>query len=236
MTKLVEAGLVDPSWKNDRYRGFVTESVVTLAVRPGNPKNIRTWEDLVKPGVEIVTPNPQTSGGAKWNIMAAYGAQSDGGRAPERGFDYLRRFFGNVAVSDKSAREALQTFAGGKGDVLVAYENEAITAQNKGEKLDYVTPDDTIRIENPVAVTKDAQPKARAFADYLRTEPAQRVFIGEGYRPVVRDLRDEKRFPEPKGLFSIDDLGGWSRVNKEFFDEENGRVTRIQQEQLDGGG
>ena len=220
VTKLEEPGLVDPSWKNDKYKGFVTNSVVVFAVRPGNPKKIKTWEDLTKPGVEVITPNPFTSGGAKWNIMAAFGAQSDQGRNEQAGVDYLKRLFANVPVQDKSARESLQTFTAGKGDVLLAYENEAITAKDKGEKLDYVIPDDTILIENPIAVGKESQApdKAKAFVDFTRSEEGQKIFVERGYRPVVESANDPQRFPEPPGLFKIDKFGGWSAVNDKFFD------------------
>ncbi|HYO29569.1 MAG TPA: sulfate ABC transporter substrate-binding protein, partial [Thermomicrobiales bacterium] len=230
VTKLEEPGLVDPSWKKDKYKGFVTNSVVVFAVRPGNPKKIKTWEDLTKPGVEVITPNPFTSGGAKWNIMAAYGAQSDQGRNEQAGVDYLKRLFANVPVQDKSARESLQTFTAGKGDVLLAYENEAITARDKGEKIDYVVPDDTILIENPIAVTKESQQpdKAKAFVDFARSEEAQKIFAKRGYRPVLESANDPQRFPEPAGLFKIDKFGGWSAVNDKFFDPEKSIFAEIQ--------
>ena len=168
--KLVDADMVARDWAKTKNDGFVTNSVVVLAVRKGNPKNIKTWDDLMKDGVEVITPNPFTSGGAKWNIMAAYGAQLEQGKSEDQAKDYLKKLFDNVPVQDKSAREALQTFTGGKGDVLLAYENEAITAQQKGEDVDYVIPDETILIQNPVAVTTDA-PKAatKSFLDFLHT-------------------------------------------------------------------
>ena len=219
--RLVEAGMVADDWAGD-YRGMVTNSVVVFAVRKGNPKGIKNWDDLVKDGVEVITPNPFTSGGARWNVMAAYGAKKDVG--------YLRELFKHVSVQDKSARESLQTFTGGKGDVLLAYENEAILAQEKGEELDYVIPDQTILIENPVAVTKDAPEQAAAFLAYLRSEEAQRVFAKAGYRPVVNGLGDEFQFPLPRGLFKIDDLGGWDKVQKQFFDREDGIMAGIQRD------
>ena len=233
VTKLVEADLVDPSWNKDRYDGFVTDSIVVFAVRKGNPKNIRSWNDLLKPGVEVITPNPFTSGGAKWNLMAAYGAQLEQGRSPQQALDYLERLFEQVPVLDKSARESLQTFSAGKGDVLLAYENEAITAQQKGEEIDYVRPDETILIENPAAVTKNAQnPKeAKAFVDFLRTDRAQKIFAEKGYRPVVKSLVDEKRYPTPAKLFEIGRLGGWPKVNDEFFDPDKGKIAEIFQKQ-----
>jgi sulfate transport system substrate-binding protein len=227
--KLVDKGLVANDWNKDEYDGFVTTSVVSFAVRKGNPKNIRTWDDLVKPGVEVITPNPFTSGGAKWNVMAAYGSQIQQGKSEAQAEDYLKRLFANVAVQDKSAREALQTFTSGKGDVLIAYENEAITAQQKGEDVDYVVPDETILIENPIAVTEDAKPGAKEFVEYARSDAAQKVFAGKGYRSVNPDLVDAKRYPKPSGLFEIDRFGGWPAVNDKFFDPE-GIVGKIEQD------
>ena len=227
--RLVEAGLVEEGWAGD-YKGMVTNSVVVFAVRKGNPKGIKTWDDLVKDGVEVIEPNPFTSGGARWNVMAAYGAQIKQGKTHEQAVEYLRELFKHVSVQDKSARESLQTFTGGKGDVLLAYENEAILAKEKGEDLDYVVPDQTILIENPVAVTKDAPEQAEAFVDYIRSEEAQRVFAKAGYRPVVNGLGGEFTFPLPPGLFKIDDLGGWPEVQEKYFDREDGIMADIQRE------
>jgi sulfate transport system substrate-binding protein len=144
--------------------------------------------------------------------------------------DYLRRLFRNVTVQDKSARESLQTFVAGKGDVLLAYENEAILAQTKDQPVDYVIPDETILIENPVAVTKDAAPAAQAFVDFLRSPEAQRVFGEDGYRPVVESMAKEFDFPQPATLFTIEDVGGWTEVQERFFDRESGLFTEIQRE------
>jgi sulfate transport system substrate-binding protein len=233
ITRLVKDGLVDASWTSEPHNGIVTDSVTTFIVRKGNPKHIHTWADLLKPGVQVLTPNPFTSGGARWNIMAAYGAQLKLGRTPAQALAYLQELFTkHVPVQDKSARDALQTFTGGKGDVLLSYENEAITAQQKGEKVDYVTPDQTILIENPVAVTKKAKPQAKAFLDYLWTPAAQAVFAKHGYRPVVPSVakRFASQFPAPKTLFTIDDLGGWDKVMTDFFDPTNGSVAKIEQD------
>jgi sulfate/thiosulfate transport system substrate-binding protein len=229
--RLVDAGLVDANWAKTKYDGFVTNSVVVLAVRKGNPKNIKTWADLLKPGVEVITPNPYSSGGAKWNIMAAYGAQLEQGKSDAQAQDYLKKLFDHVPVLDKSAREALQTFTAGKGDVLISYENEAITAQQKGEKLDYVIPDQTILIQNPAAVTKDAPKAATDFVDFLRSPAAQKIFAEKGYRTVDPSLADTKTYPVPPKLFKIDKFGGWSKVNDQFFDPENGIITKIFQDQ-----
>jgi len=228
--RLVESGQVAKTWADDQYNGMVTSSVVVFAVRKGNPKGIKTWDDLVKDGVEVIEPNPFTSGGARWNVMAAYGAQRKLGKTHEQAVEYLGELFRHVSVQDKSARESLQTFTGGKGDVLLAYENEAILAQEKGEDLDYVVPDQTILIENPVAMTKDAPEQATAFLDFIRSEEAQRVFGKAGYRPVNEALADEFQFPMPPGLFTIADVGGWPEVQQRFFDREDGIMAGIQRE------
>jgi sulfate transport system substrate-binding protein len=228
VNKLVDKGIVAAGWDKDKYGGFVTNSVVVFAVRKGNPKNIKTWDDLTKPGVQVIEPNPFTSGGAKWNVIAAYGAQIQQGRSEAQATDYLKRLFGNVAVQDKSAREALQTFTGGKGDVLIAYENEAITAQQKGQAVDYVVPDQTILIQNPIAVTKDGKKGAKEFVDFARTDAAQKIFAAKGYRSVNDALVDKATYPTPSGLFKIDKFGGWSAVNKKFFDPQ-GVVGKIEQ-------
>ncbi len=233
ITRLLDAGLVDADWNQNEYNGMVTDSVVVFAVREGNPKNIQTWDDLLQEGVEVITPNPFTSGGAQWNIMAAYGAQIEQGKSDEEAIDYLRDLFINhVPVQDKSAREALQTFAGGKGDVMLAYENEAIFAQQAGQPLEYVVPEQTILIENPVAVvsTSEHPEAAQAFVDYLYTPEAQAVFASKGYRPVVDGVDSEFDFPDPPGLFTIADLGGWPDVRKRFFDREESIFLDIENE------
>jgi sulfate/thiosulfate transport system substrate-binding protein len=230
--KLVKKGLVAEDWDKGKYGGFVTNSVVVFAVRKGNPKNIKTWDDLTKPGVQVLEPNPFTSGGAKWNVMAAYGAQIEQGKTPAQALDYLKALFKNVVVQDKSAREALQTFSAGKGDVLLAYENEAIAGQQAGQDLDYVVPDQTILIQNPIAVTTDAKNKAKAqaFVDFTTTPEAQKIFVSKGYRPVVASANDPRKFPDPPGLFKIDKFGGWSKVNDEFFDPDKGKVAEIEKD------
>jgi sulfate/thiosulfate transport system substrate-binding protein len=229
--KLVKAGKVAKDWTSDKYDGFVTNSVVVFAVRKGNPKNIKTWDDLIEPGVEVIEPNPFTSGGAKWNIMAAYGAQLEQGKSEAEANDYLGKLFKNVPVQDKSAREALQTFTGGKGDVLLAYENEAITAQQKGQDIDYVIPDQTILIQNPIAATTDTKnaSAAKAFVEFARSREAQRIFAEKGYRSVIPSLVDKSKYPTPNSLFEITRFGGWSKVNDEFFDPDNGSVAKIEQ-------
>jgi sulfate transport system substrate-binding protein len=233
VTALVDAGLVDADWNQNEYNGILTNSVVVFAVRPGNPEGIETWDDLLNEGVEVITPNPFTSGGAQWNIMAAYGAQLEQGKSDEEAIAYLRELFlEHVPVQDKSAREALQTFAGGKGDVMLAYENEAIFAQQAGEELEYVVPAETILIENPAAIvsTSESPEAAQAFLDYLYTPEAQAVFASKGYRPVVEGVETEFDSSGPAGLFTIADLGGWADVRKRFFDREESIFLDIENE------
>jgi sulfate/thiosulfate transport system substrate-binding protein len=232
VASLVKAGLVGAAWKKNRYQGIVTRSVVVFAVRKGNPKKIKDWEDLVKPGVEVVTPNVQTSGGAKWNIMAAYGAMRKKGKTHKQAVAYLRNLYKHVVSQDKSAREALQTFLAGRGDVMLAYENEAIFANSKGQDVPYVIPKATIRIENPIAIVKSSKNKGKAgaFLAFLRTPKAQKIFGENGYRPVVPSVLKSFKFPVRPWLFTIKSLGGWARVDKQFFDPSTGIVTKIQKE------
>src|SRR3954471_14513691 len=230
VTRLVDSGLVDKSWNQNQYKGMVTDSVVVLTVRKGNPKGIKTWEDLTKPGVSVITPNPFTSGGARWNIMAAYGSQIEQGKSDAEAQAFLKSLFDNVAVQDKSARDALATFTGGKGDVLISYENEAIAAQQAGEDVDYVIPPQTILIENPIAVTKDGSgtEAANAFVKFLYTHEAQGIFASKGYRPVVKGAPGADKFKKPKVQFTIQKFGGWSAVADKFFDEDTGVVAGIE--------
>ncbi len=228
LTKLVTAGLIDSTWNSGPQKGFVTDSVVVIATRKGNPKGIKTWDDLIKPGVQVITPNPFASGGARWNVLAGYGAKSNKGADKSAGVSYLDSLFGNVPVQDASARASLQTFTGGKGDAILSYENEAIFAQQHGQALDYTIPDATILIENPVAVTKNSShpTEAKAFLDFLFSAEGQKIFAQNGYRPTVTP---DPSFPTVPGLFTIKDLGGWSAVNKEFFDPTTGIVAGIEQ-------
>jgi sulfate/thiosulfate transport system substrate-binding protein len=231
MTRLVDAGLVDASWNTDEHKGMVTDSVVSLVTRKGNPKNIKSFEDLVKPGVDVITPNPFSSGAARWNIMGAYGSQTQTGKSEADATAFLAKLLGNVSVQDDSGRAALQTFTGGKGDVLISYENEAIFAQQNGQDVDYVVPDNTLLIENPAAVTSSSKhPKeAKAFLDFVRSDEAQKIFAENGYRPVSESADTAGQdFPTPPGLFTIQDLGGWAEVATKFFDPDKGIVTDIE--------
>ena len=229
ITALVQKKLVPQNWTKDQWHGMVTRSVVVFVVRDGNPKKLKTWNDLLKPGVQIVTPNPFTSGGARWNIMAAYGGALRSGKTPKQAEDYLAKLWKHVVAQPASAREGLQTFLAGRGDVFLAYENEALFAQKKGQPVQFVIPKATILIENPVAVTSISKnkPAARAFLRYLRTKPAQRIFAENGYRPVVKGVTQGLNFPSRPQLFTIKYVGGWAKVEKRFFDPRTGVMARI---------
>ncbi|MDX6547701.1 MAG: sulfate/thiosulfate transport system substrate-binding protein [Gaiellales bacterium] len=227
--RLVDDGKVAASWNQGANKGVLADSVTVFVVRSGNPKNIHTWADLIKPGVQVITANPFTSGGARWNVMAAYGAQLKLGKTPAQAVQYLYSLFKNVPVQDSSARDALATFTGGKGDVLLSYENEAILAKSKGESVDYVVPDQTILIQTVAAVTKTAPPAATAFLNYLWTPEAQKIFADNGYRPVVAGVTGKYTFPQPAQLYTIDDLGGWSTIKDKFFDPTKGIMAKVEQ-------
>ncbi len=234
MDVLVKAGLVDSNWSKQSYKGMVTDSVAVLVLRDGNPKHIEGWNDLLRPGISVITPNPFTSGGARWNVLAAYGAWRKQGKTPKQAEANLLELFKNVSVQDKSARDALNTFLSGKGDALITYESEAVAAQLRGSKIQYVIPRSTILIENPVAVLKGSpnKDKANQFLRFLRTPAAQQLFADNGYRPVVRSVlqTNAKRFPTRPGLFTIDELGlgGWSKVQPRFFDPSVGILAEIE--------
>ncbi len=229
MDKLVKAGLVSSSWDSGPTKGMVTDSIVSFVVRPGNPKHITTWADLVKSGVQVVTPNVFSSGSAKWNLMAAYGAEIHQGKTPAQAQTYLSELLHNAVAQPSSASAALQTFLSGQGDVLLDYEDDALYAKSKGEPVDVITPPQTILIQNPIAVTKTASPAAKAFLTYLLSPAGQTVWGQQGYRPVLPSVAAKFNFPKPKTLFTIDSLGGWTAVNTKFFDPQTGIVARVEQ-------
>jgi sulfate/thiosulfate transport system substrate-binding protein len=232
MTRLVEAGLVAEDYQDNQYKGTPQDSVVVFVTRPGNPEGIENWEDLVSGDLEIITPNPFTSGGARWNLMAAYGSQIAQGKSEDEALDFVAQILENTPVQDASARDALQTFIGGKGDVLLSYENEAIGAIDAGEDVEYIVPDETILIETKAAVSEEADDPeaAQAFLDFLYSDEGQKLFAEGGYRPVNEKIlaQYEDQFPEPKDLFTIDEFGGWDKVSTEFFDTEAGSVAEIE--------
>lgn len=237
MSSVVEAGIVAPNWNENEYKGIVTESVVVMMVRPGNPKGIEDWKDLTRADVEVIQPNPATSGGAKWNIMAQYGSQVNDGKSEQEALQFVADVFANTTVLDDSARDSLQTFSTGKGDVLIGYENEGIQAKEEGIELEIVYPksESTLLIENPAAVTEKAQDPeaAKAFLDFIWSDEGQKKFADYGYRPVNDKIAAEygDTFPSPAELFTISELGGWETVDSEFFDDTNGKVTAILRQQ-----
>ena len=229
ITSLVQKKLVAQNWNKDKYKGMVTRSVVVFIVRDGNPKKLKTWTDLLKPGVQIVTPNPFTSGGARWNIMAAYGGALRAGKTPKQAQTYLAQMWKHVVAQPASAREGLQAFLAGKGDVFLAYENEALFAQQHGQPVQFVIPKATILIENPIAVTTTSKNKAvaKAFINFLHTKPAQRIYAQNGYRPVIKGVTQGLNFPNRPQLFTIKYVGGWASVEKKFFDPRTGIMAKI---------
>lgn len=238
VTRLVDAGLVDPTWKDGPTGGIVSSSVVVFVVREGNPKGIEDWDDLIEDGVEIVTPNPGSSGSARWNILAGWGSVIADGGTEDDAIAYTTELFNNIVALPGSGRDATSAFLAGTGDVLLSYENEAILAIQSGEELDYVLPSTTLRIDNPGAVLKDANPKAAAWLEFLYTPEAQAEFAQLGFRPVIDGVTvgevagandPANPFPAPTTLLTInDDFGGWSAANPTFFDETDGIITKIQ--------
>lgn len=231
VTRLVKAGLVADDWNTNAAKGVVSSSVVTIAVRKGNPKGIKTWDDLLKPGVEVVTPNPFSSGSAKWNLLAPYAEKSDGGKNEAAGLSYIGDLLKHVKSQPKSGREASQTFIQGKADALLTYENEAINLKRQGEAVDYVTPDTTLRIENPFAIVKTSKhpEQAKAFSDFLFSPEGQKIWGEAGFRPVDPEVAKQfaSEYPAPKKLYTIADLGGWSTLNDGLFDPDKGQIAKL---------
>jgi sulfate transport system substrate-binding protein len=234
MTRLVKDGIVAKNWDANPEKGMSSDSVVVMVVRKGNPKHITGWDDLIKPGVDVITPNPSTSGSARWNILAGYGAQLKEGKTPDQALAYVNTLLTkNVSVQDSSASAALQTFTGGKGDVLLDYESDALAAKKAGDAIDLVYPKQTLLIETPIAVTaksKHAQ-QAQAFLNYQWSPAGQTIWAQQGYRPVLQSVAKQftSKFPTPPQLFTIDYLGGWSKVKDEFFAPSTGSITKIEQ-------
>jgi len=232
MERLVEeGGLVAKDWDKQKYGGIAQDSVVVISVRKGNPEGIETLDDVLSKEVDVVTPNPFSSGAARWNIMAVYGNAINQGKSPEEALADVKTLLEKTVAQPGSARDALAAFTQGEGDVLLGYENEAIKAVDEGEDVEYVVPPSTILIETPIAVTTDApEPAAQDFLDYVWSDAGQQLWADNGYRPVNPKLVDEKQFPTPKDLFKISQFGGWSKVNDDFFDDETGSVAKIEQE------
>ena len=232
ITRLVDAGLVDAGWNANEHNGIPFGSVVTIVVREGNPKNIQDWDDLLEDGVEVVTPNPFSSGSAKWNLLAPYATKSNGGQDAAAGLDYVRALVGeHVRIQPKSGREATEAFLQGTGDALLSYENEALFIERSGEPVEHVTPPQTFKIENPAAVVAGAAnaEKAAAFNEFLYTPEAQRLWAEAGFRPVDPAVAEEfaDDFPQPEKLWTIEDLGGWKTVDATLFAKDVGAIAKI---------
>jgi sulfate/thiosulfate-binding protein len=232
MERLVEEGeLVAKNWEKQPYGGIAQDSVVVITVRKGNPKGIHSFDDLLTKDVGIVTPNPFSSGAARWNIMAVYGTEINEGKSPAQALAAVKTVLEKTKAQPGSARDALAAFTQGEGDVLLGYENEAIKAQKEGEEVEHVVPPSTILIETPIAVTKSApEPAAEDFLKFIWSNAGQEIWAKNGYRPVNPKLVDPQQFPTPKDLFKISQFGGWGKVNDEFFDEETGSVAKIEGE------
>jgi sulfate transport system substrate-binding protein len=232
MDRLVQAKLVDRGWAANRYHGIVTKSVVVFVLRNGNPKHIRNWDDLVKPGVQVVFPNPFSSGGARWEVMAAYGAMLREHKTPKQAVSYLTQLFHHNVAQDTSGRNALNTFLSGRGDVLLDYESDAKLAQAQGKPVYYLIPKATLQIETPLAaVNGPHKPAAQAFVNWLYSPAAQTIWAQNGFRPVDPAVakKFKAQFPPRPQLFKIGFVGGWSSVNTKFFDPTNGIVAKIEQ-------
>jgi len=232
MDRLVDAKLVDKSWAKNKYNGFVSRSVVVFVLRNGNPKKIKSWDDLVKPGVDVVFPNPFSSGGARWDIMAAYGAQLREKKTHKQAVAYLQQLFKHNVSQDTSARNALNTFLSGKGDVLITYESDAKNAQAQGREVFYAIPKATLQIETPLAAVNGSnKAEAQKFVNWLYTPPAQKIWAQNGFRPVDPTVAKQfkAQFPPRPQLFKIGYVGGWDKVNKQFFDPTTGIITKIEQ-------
>jgi sulfate transport system substrate-binding protein len=231
---LVDAGLVDSKWDKQGYAGIAADTVVVFAVRNGNPKHIKSWSDLTRPGVQVVTPNPFSSGSAKWNILAAYGAERRLGKTDKQATAYVQKLFGNVVSQDTSGRNATNTFLAGKGDVLLTYESEAINSRLNGQDIQYVIPRQSMLIELPIAVTKSSsnKDKVNQFIQFVKGSTAQDLFAQYGFRPVDKKIlaKYASKYPTRPGIFKVDDkiIGGWRNADKIWFDPNKGRMVAIE--------
>jgi sulfate/thiosulfate-binding protein len=232
VTRLVKANKVDKDWNADTTKGIPFGSVVSLVVRKGNPKHIKDWDDLLQPGLEVVTPSPLSSGSAKWNLLAPYAAKSNGGQNPQAGLDFVTKLVTeHVKTRPGSGREATDVFLQGTGDVLISYENEAINSERQGKPVEHINPPQTFKIENPVAVVTSSAhlDKATALKNFLYTPEGQKIWAQAGFRPVDPSVAVDfgTDFPTPQKLWTIADLGGWSAVDPALFEKDNGSITKI---------
>jgi sulfate/thiosulfate transport system substrate-binding protein len=233
---VADAGIISKSWTHAPYGGIAADSVVSFVVRPGNPKHIHGWKDLIKPGVQVVTPDPFPSGSAKWNVLAAYGAMRKSGMSDKKAVQFVTKLFKNVVSQDSSGSNAANTFFSGKGDVLITYESEAYAAFAAGKQGTLVVPKPTMLIQLPMVATKNAPAAAKAFIKYAHAPKQQRIFAASGYRPVVKsvlkrpDLAGWRKKYNTGPTFNIRDklFGGWLKANKVWFDLDSGRMVSIE--------
>src|ERR1700755_168891 len=233
MERLVEEGeIVSKNWDQNKYKGIGTKSVVVILVEKGNPLGIKSFKDLEESEeAEVITPNPFSSGSARWNIMAVYGSAIEEGASEAEALEDVKKVLEKTTAQPGSGRDAFSAFSQGEGNVLLTYENEAIKAEKEGEDVEYVIPPYTLQIETPIAVTEEApEPAAEDFLKWMWSDEGQELWAENGYRPVNTKLLDPKQFPTPKQLFQISKFGGWGKVNDEFFDEESGSVAKIENE------
>jgi sulfate/thiosulfate transport system substrate-binding protein len=234
MLDLADAGILNPKWDRQSYKGVAFQSVVVFALRNGNPKKIKGWNDLIKPGVQIITPNPFTAGIAKWNILAAYAAQRALGKTDAQGQAFVKKLFDHVVAQDSSGSNATNTFLSGKGDVLLTFESEAINARAAGRDIQYVIPRQTMLIDVYTGVTSKSENKdaANAFLRFLKSPAEQQVLAQNGYRPVNKAVakQNAKLFPVRPGEITIDNkvIGGWRAAGKKWFDPNNSIMARIE--------
>jgi sulfate transport system substrate-binding protein len=234
---LVTAGLVPKSWDQNATNGMLTDSTVVFLVRKGNPLHIHSWDDLIKPGVKIVTPNPASSGSAKWNVLAAYAhAKEAPGGSDATAKEFVTKLLDNAVALPDSGSDALASFLAGNGNVLLAYESDSIEARAAGDPVDYVIPSDTLLIQNPAAITSDASSKAQSFLNFQLSKAGQTLYAQAGFRPVIQGVQTTVKgaedpsnpYPTVPHLYTIDkDFGGWDKANTEFFDDNTGIITKI---------
>lgn len=248
VNRIQDAGLISHDWKAGTYRGIITTSIVSFAVREGNPLGVQDWADLAESGIDILTPNPNTSGGAMWNILAIYGASLRGQISdvpadnPEAAARFLRSILSNVSVMDKAARDSILNFEKGIGDLAITYENEVLVGRKSGQKYELVIPSSTILIENPIAIVDasvdkhDTREAAEAFVEFLYTQQAQEIFAQHGLRVVNPDVAaaNESQYPAVPDLFTVEYFGGWDEIMIDIFGE-NGVYTQAIL-QIQGGG
>jgi len=234
---IANAGLVSKNWANGPQDGIAANSVVAFVVRPGNPLHIHSWSDLVKPGVKVVTPDPFPSGGAKWNVLAAYGQARKSGMSNKKAIAWVTKLFKNVVAQPTSASAAASAFFGGEGDVLITYESEAYTAFAAGKQGKLIVPKPTMLIQLPMVALKSAPPAAAAFIKFIHSPVQQKIFARNGYRPVIKSVLKDPSLATWKHkyntgpTFRIRDklFGGWNKANTVWFDPAHGRMLQIEQ-------